>query len=70
MCKQMELGLSCKPLQFFNYIVFELSVRCISPILFVVGIQNLMCRYTLGFWSVAYYFGVNLTLTLTSDLNF
>ena len=35
--------------------------------LFEVGIPNLMCGYTLGSWSVPYYFGN--TVTLTSDRN-
>ena len=43
-----------------------LRVRCISPILFEVGIPNLVCGCILGWQSVAYQFRV--TLTLTSDL--
>ena len=45
-----------------------LRVRCISPILFEVGIPNLMCGCILGWRSVAYHFWV--TVTLTSDLVF
>ena len=45
-------------------------VRSISPIFFEVGIPNLVCRYILGWQSVAYHFRVTLTLTLTSDLVF
>ena len=45
-----------------------LCVRCISPIFFEVGIPNLVCGCILGWQSVAYHFGV--TLTLTSDLVF
>ena len=43
-------------------------VLSISPILFEVGIPNLVCGYILGWRSVAYHFWV--TLTLTSDLFF
>ena len=42
-------------------------VRNISPLLFEVGIPNLVCWYTLWSQSVACYFWV--TLTLASDLN-
>ena len=45
-----------------------LRVRCISPIFFEVGIPNLICGCILGWQSVAYYFRVTVTLTLTSDL--
>ena len=45
-------------------------VRSISPILFEVGIPNLVCGYILGWRSVAYHFWVTVTLTLTSDLVF
>ena len=45
-----------------------LCIRCISPILFEVGIPNLMCGCILGWRSVAYHFWV--TVTLTSDLVF
>ena len=45
-----------------------LRVRCISPIFFEVGIPNLMCGCISGWQSVAYHFGV--TVTLTSDLVF
>ena len=45
-------------------------VRSISPIFFGVGIPNLVCGYILGWPSVAYYFRVTVTLTLTSDLVF
>ena len=41
-------------------------VRCISPILFKVGIPNFMCGCILGWGSVMYHFRV--TVTLTSDL--
>ena len=47
-----------------------LRVRCISPILFEVGIPNLVCGCILGWRSVAYHFRVTVTLTLTSDLVF
>ena len=47
-----------------------LRVRCISPILFEVGISNLMCGCILGWRSVAYHFWVTVTMTLTSDLVF
>ena len=47
-----------------------LSVRCISPIFFEVGIPNLVCGWILGWRSVAYHFRVTVTLTLTSDLVF
>ena len=40
-------------------------VRSISPIFFEVGIRNLVCGCNLGWRSVAYHFGV--TVTLTSD---
>ena len=43
-------------------------VRSISPIFFEVGIPNLGCGCILGWRSVAYQFGV--TVTLTSDLVF
>ena len=39
-------------------------VRCISPIFFEAGIQNLMCGCILGWGSVAYHFRVTVTLTL------
>ena len=45
-------------------------VRSISPIFFEVGISNLVCICILGWRSVAYHFGVTLTLNLTSDLVF
>ena len=45
-------------------------VRSISPIFFEVGIPNLVCGCILGWRSVAYYFQVTVTLTLTSDLVF
>ena len=45
-----------------------LCFRCISPILFEVGILNLVCGCILGWRSVAYHFPV--TVTLTSDLVF
>ena len=45
-------------------------VRSISPIFFEVGIPNLVCGYILGWRSVAYFFRVTVTLTLTSDLVF
>ena len=41
-------------------------VRSISPKFFEVGIPNLVCGYIFGWRSVAYHFGV--TVTLTSDL--
>ena len=47
-----------------------LHVPCISPIFFEVGIPNLVCGCILGWRSVAYRFGVAVTLTLTSDLVF
>ena len=47
-----------------------LRVRCISPIFFEVGIRNLVCRWILGWLSVAYHFLVTVTLTLTSNLVF
>ena len=47
-----------------------LCVRCISPILFEVGIPNLVCGYILGWQSVPDHFQVTVTLTLTSDLVF
>ena len=45
-----------------------LRVRCISPIFFAVGIQNLVCGCIMGWLSVAYHFWV--MVTLTSDLVF
>ena len=45
-----------------------IRVWSISPVLFKVGIPNSMCGYTLGSWSVPYYFRV--TVTLTSGLYF
>ena len=45
-------------------------VRSISPILFEVGIPNLVCGYILGRQGVVYHFPVTVTLTLTSDLVF
>ena len=47
-----------------------LCVRCISPIIFEVGIPNLVCGYILGWRSVAYHFRVNVTLTLNYGLVF
>ena len=47
-----------------------LRVRCISPTFLEVGIPNLICRYILGWQSVAYHFWVTVTFTLTSDLVF
>ena len=41
-------------------------VRSISLIFFEVGIPNLVCICIMGWWSLAYYFRV--TVTLTSDL--
>ena len=41
---------------------------CISLIFFEIGIPNLVCKCTLGCWSVTNYFWV--TVTLTSDLVF
>ena len=43
-------------------------VRSISPILFQIGIPNLVCGCILGWQRVAYHFGVTVTLTLISDL--
>ena len=40
-----------------------IRVRSISPILFEVGIPNLMCEHTLGSRGIAYYFWVTLILT-------
>ena len=40
-------------------------VRCISPILFEVGIPYFMCGCILGWESVMFHFRV--TVTLTSD---
>ena len=45
-------------------------VRSISPIFFEVGIPNLVCGCILGWRSVAYHFGVTVTLTLTSEVVF
>ena len=45
-------------------------VRSISPILFEVGIPNLVCECILGWRSVVCHFLVTVTLTLTSDLVF
>ena len=42
--------------------------QSLSPIFFEVGIPNLVCEYILGWRSVAYHFGV--TVTLTFDLGF
>ena len=39
-----------------------ISVWSISPILFEVGIPNLICGYTLGSRSIAYYYWVIVTL--------
>ena len=47
-----------------------LSVQCISPILFEVGIPTFVSGCILGWRSVAYHFQVTVTLTLTSDLVF
>ena len=55
-----------------GHIVFELSIHPSEPyscpehisILFEVVIPNSMCEDTLGSRSVAYYFGVTVTLTL------
>ena len=55
----------------FNYTVrpsVPLCVRCISPIVFEVGITNLLYGYILEWRSVANHFWV--TVTLTSDLVF
>ena len=71
----------CPQRNFGRHIVIALSVRpsvcpscfrvrSISPIFFEVGIPNLVCRYILGWGSVAYHFWVTVTLTLTSDLDF
>ena len=46
------------------------SVRFISPLLFEVGIPNLVCEYILGWQSVAYHFRVTVTMNSTSDLDF
>ena len=43
-------------------------VLSISPTFILVGFQILMCGCILGWWSVAYHFGVAVTLTLTIDL--
>ena len=43
--------------------VLENRVRNISPVLFEVAIQNLVCRYILGLRSVTYSFKVTVTLT-------
>ena len=40
----------------------------ISPTFILVGFQILMCGCILGWWSVAYHFGVAVTMTLTIDL--
>ena len=45
-----------------------IHVRSISPISFEVGIPNLMCGYTLGSRSVAYYFRVTWSWPLASFL--
>ena len=47
-----------------------LRVLCISPVLFEVGIPNLMCGCILGWQRIAYHFRVTVTLTLTYDLFF
>ena len=71
----------CSQRNFGRHIVIALSVRpsvrpsrfrvrSISPIFFEVGIPNLVCGYILGWRSVAYFFRVTVTLTLTSDLVF
>ena len=39
-----------------------------SPILFELGIPNLVCECMLGWLGVTYYFLI--TVTLTSDLDF
>ena len=41
---------------------------CISPILFEIGIPNLVCKFSFGCRSVTNHFWV--TVTLTSDLVF
>ena len=41
----------------------------ITPLLFDIGIRNLVCGHILGSRNVPYYFGVTLTLTLTFGLN-
>ena len=41
-----------------------------SPILYEVGITDLICGFILGWQSGAYHFLVTLTLTLTVDLIF
>ena len=71
-----EVYVLCPQRNFGRHIVIALSVRqsvplrvrCKSPIFFEVGIPNLVCRYILGWRSVAYHFQVTVTLTLTSDL--
>lgn len=42
----------------------------IQSLFSILGLQNLLCAYVLGRWSVAYNFGVSGTFTLTIDFNF
>ena len=74
LCPQRNFGrhivitLSVRPSVRQSVLPSRFRVRSISPIFFVVWIQNLVCGYILGWRSVAYHFRV--TLTLTSDLVF
>ena len=47
---------------------YKNPVRNISPILFEVGFPNFVCGHILGLQSVAYCFGVTVTLDLASIL--
>ena len=69
----LRMGICCLPLwghcdldlrpSFKNSLISK-----ISPILFEVGITNLVCDLFLGWRIGAYHFVVTFTLTLTSDL--
>ena len=66
----------CPQRNFGRHIVIVLSVRpsgfvrCISPIFFEVGIQNLVCGCILGWPSVAYHFRGHCDLDLYLWLSF
>ena len=71
------LILRCHSVIYLPWVTFTLTsdlvhspnlyrVLCISPLLFEVGILNLVCGWIVGWQNVAYHF--QFTVTLTSDL--
>ena len=49
-------------------LVFRIIIS--GAYLFYLGIPNLVCGRSLGWWSVVYHLRVTMTLNLTSDLVF